>query len=336
MLRFHLTDADLARIRVATAPDPLWETVLGIQQLPNRRSHAFHTWRGQAREELTRRNLGGPIRLMNSAAPAASYFPDFLTPPEAQDGLTTGLEALRATPPSRLNQELTRLAHTRRLPHWCHELAHGKRDHLRELASAIRDIHHTIIAPDWTKATQAIETDRLIRARAIRDGGLHGLLESLRPTVDWQPPILHVPYPEDRDVHLRGHGLRLIPSYFCWRTPVALADPHLPQILVYPAARATTTETRTTATRLGPLTGLLGHTRARTLLNLADAATTGELARLLGVSPSTASEHVSALRDAGLTHRRREGGRVIHSLTPLGTALLRGENHPPSATTLDP
>ncbi|MES9511671.1 hypothetical protein ABWJ92_35620 [Streptomyces sp. NPDC000609] len=33
MLRVHFTDADLAAVHVALRPDPLWETVLGLQQL---------------------------------------------------------------------------------------------------------------------------------------------------------------------------------------------------------------------------------------------------------------------------------------------------------------
>ncbi|WP_410660056.1 ArsR/SmtB family transcription factor [Amycolatopsis sp. lyj-112] len=39
--------------------------------------------------------------------------------------------------------------------------------------------------------------------------------------------MLTARYPLDRDLHLRGRGLRLVPSYFCWDTPVALADDEL-------------------------------------------------------------------------------------------------------------
>lgn len=329
MLRFHLTDADLARVHVATAPDPLWETVLGVQQLTGQGSRLFGDWRIRARDELTQGGLGGSTRLLNSIAPAAGYFPDFLTPHESGDSLAAGLEVLQATPPARLRREVSRLGASRRLPRWFHGLAVGEYGHLAELTRALRGVHDAVIAPDWAQVAAAVEADRMLRARAVRDRGLHGLLESLRPVLDWRPPTLYVPYPEHREVHLAGRGLRLVPSYFCWRTPVALADPSMPQVLVYPVARPDTEEAPTAATaggcRLRPLAGLLGRTRARVLVALADAATTGELAKLLNISAASASEHVRALRDTGLAHDRRERSRVVHSLTPLGEALLRGE-----------
>jgi DNA-binding transcriptional ArsR family regulator len=69
---------------------------------------------------------------------------------------------------------------------------------------------------------------------------------------------------------------------------------------------------------------LLGHTRARVLAALGHTATTGELARLLRVSPASASQHVHALAAADLVRSHRTGNRVLHSLAPLGTALHRG------------
>ncbi|WP_443071388.1 ArsR family transcriptional regulator [Streptomyces sp. NBC_01465] len=53
------------------------------------------------------------------------------------------------------------------------------------------------------------------------------------------------------------------------------------------------------------------------------AATTGELACAAGVSASSASQHTTALRDAGLIASRRQGASVLHILTPLGASLLR-------------
>ena len=187
-------------------------------------------------------------------------------------------------------------------------------------------MHDTVIRPDWTHATATVEADRMIRARALRDGGIPGLLESLRPTFDWRPPTLYVRYPEGRDVHLGGRGLCLIPSFFCHGNPVALADPEMPQVLVYPIARTEGPDMSPLGAerRCKQLAGLLGRTRARVLTALQESATTGELARMLHISAASASEHVRALREAGLVHGNRVGGYVIHSLTPLGTALLRG------------
>ncbi|MEU0641344.1 hypothetical protein [Streptomyces umbrinus] len=69
---------------------------------------------------------------------------------------------------------------------------------------------------------------------------------------------------------------------------------------------------------------LLGRTRARTLAALHDTATTGELARRLRISTASASQHVHAPAAANLARSHRVGSQVLHTLTPLGEALLRG------------
>jgi hypothetical protein len=49
---------------------------------------------------------------------------------------------------------------------------------------------------------------------------------------------------------------------------------------------------------------------------------TMQLAPDLQISPATASEHVTALREARLAAPRRTGRAVRHTLTPLGMQLL--------------
>jgi DNA-binding transcriptional ArsR family regulator len=41
------------------------------------------------------------------------------------------------------------------------------------------------------------------------------------------------------------------------------------------------------------------------------------------VTPTTASHHTNVLRDAGLITSHRHANTVLHTLTPLGAALLR-------------
>ncbi|WP_322656373.1 helix-turn-helix domain-containing protein [Streptomyces justiciae] len=55
----------------------------------------------------------------------------------------------------------------------------------------------------------------------------------------------------------------------------------------------------------------------------ATGATTTEAARHAGVTPTTASHHTTLLRDAGLITSHRYANTVVHTLTPLGAALLR-------------
>ncbi|KIF69766.1 hypothetical protein HY68_16130 [Streptomyces sp. AcH 505] len=329
MLRLHFTAEDLARVQVATELDPLWETVLGLQQLhcPGRGAPVFRTWRRRALDVVAQRQLTRSVRLLAALTPNRGYTPDFLTPAAAAAGFDCGLDAIRATRPGRLRRELRQLGGgvtARRTPPrpWLRDLAGGDHDRMADLAAAVRTVHHAVIAPDWTDAHTLAEGDRALRARALRDGGVHGLLSSFGPGMRWEPPVLHADYPLDRDLRLAGRGLRLVPSYFCWRTPVSLADPELPPVLVYPVGHDTSDSV--TGTTPQALHAILGRTRARTLAALHDTATTGELARRLRVSPASASQHVHALAAANLVHSRRIGNHVLHSLTPLGAALLHG------------
>ncbi|WP_128376482.1 ArsR/SmtB family transcription factor [Streptomyces cavernae] len=332
MLRIHFTDGDLARVHLAREPDPVWETLLSLNQLtaPRRGLPVFAHWRRTARAKLAEERLAGPVRMLAALAPAsAGYWPDFMTPDASADGMEAALEELHATPRPRLRRELDRLAETHPLPPWAHGLARGDRTTTEEVATAFRLVHRTIVTPDWAGTARTTEADRALRTRILRDCGVHGLLDSFRPLMVWRPPVLHVRYPEDRDLHLHGRGVRLIPSHFCWHMPIALADPALPQVLAYPVAHppagapAVTRDRRPEA-----LATLIGRTRARVLAALDATATTGELARRLGISAPSASEHVAALREVDLAHSRRVGSQVIHTLTPLGSALLSGDLPP--------
>jgi DNA-binding transcriptional ArsR family regulator len=66
----------------------------------------------------------------------------------------------------------------------------------------------------------------------------------------------------------------------------------------------------------------VGRNRAAVLASIADGCTTTELAGRAGISVAAASQHASVLRDAGLIVTRRQGGAVLHLLTPLGAELL--------------
>ncbi|GAB4075394.1 winged helix-turn-helix domain-containing protein [Nostocoides australiense] len=68
---------------------------------------------------------------------------------------------------------------------------------------------------------------------------------------------------------------------------------------------------------------VLGRTRARVLVALATGScSTSELAARAGISASSASEHATALRRAGLIDSRRQRREVRHRATDAGRALL--------------
>jgi DNA-binding transcriptional ArsR family regulator len=63
-------------------------------------------------------------------------------------------------------------------------------------------------------------------------------------------------------------------------------------------------------------------TRRWGLLSIGEVSPTSELARRVGVSAASVSQHTSVLREARLIQTSRAGKAVLHTITPLGAALL--------------
>ncbi|HEY9333269.1 MAG TPA: helix-turn-helix domain-containing protein, partial [Kribbella sp.] len=148
----------------------------------------------------------------------------------------------------------------------------------------------------------------------------------LHPTLHWDAPVLSVDLPHiDRDLHLNGRGLRLVPSFFCWKYPMMLLDPALPPVLVYPVRHEAFPVVTRRADRDGAVADLLGKTRARVLRSISSGAcSTSELAARAGISLASASEHARVLHDTGLVTTRRIGSSVRHMLNPVGADVLTG------------
>ncbi|MGW2178067.1 ArsR/SmtB family transcription factor [Streptomyces sp. NPDC001732] len=318
MLRIHFTAGDLARTRVADRPDPLWESVLSLHQLQERQSDpAMLHW-----QKHVIRNGRAPLRLLLPLVPARGYFPDFLTPVESAEGFETGLDALLSTPRPQLHAQLARLTKDKPPDPWIRSVAEGRPPVLHRLGEALRTYRHHALGGMWQRIRARIEADRAWRLRTQFLRGTDAMLRTFDPGLRWRPPVLEADYPVETDMCLDGRGLLLIPSYFCHRAPVALADPALPPTLVHPA-RAVVPAAASSPDPAGPhLARLLGHTRAAVLESLEGECTTSELARRVGISLSSASEHAAVLRNAGLVSSDRLRNSVRHSLTPVGLALL--------------
>lgn len=326
MLRIHFTAGDIARTRVADGPDPLWESVLSLHELQDTTPERTLTdWRRHVAGQS-----GPALRLLLPLVPARGYFPDFLTPAESADGFAAGVDALLSTPRPRLRSQIELLADGRPLCSWARSVAEGTAPVLHRLGHALHSYQRTALGTSWQRIRARVEADRTWRARTQWCSGTSAMLNTFGPGMRWQAPVLEADYPVDKDLHLGGRGLLLVPSYFCRRTPVALADPSLPPTLVYPA-RMSVPGPALSGTPEGTmrLARLLGHTRAAVLQSLSCDCTTSELARRAGVSVSSASEHAAVLREAGLVSSTRLRNAVHHNLTPIGLALL--EDHPAPA-----
>jgi len=331
VLRIFFSTQDVARTRVAPAPDPVWELVLSLHLLQGRvRDPTMAGWRRTVWRSIRRQNDSERFRLLFALTPPRGYFPDFLTPYEGLQGLDAGLEAVAATPTAMLRRDLGLLARDNVLPISAVRLARGEVAMRRHLVDSMRRYHATAIAPYWKRIRTAIEADRNRRARAFLNGGTEGLLASL-DSLRWESGVLEVPdYPTTRELHLDDRGLLLIPSFFCMHRPVALFDPALPPVLVYPVDRLGGLGKPTDAA-YGPgqeehareaLAALLGRTRAQVLEVVNEGCSTGEAARRLAISPAAVSQHTAVLRNAGLLVSQRERNTVRHTLTPLGRAIL--------------
>jgi DNA-binding transcriptional ArsR family regulator len=320
VLRVHFTSEDLARVRVLAEPHPLWEVLLSLHLLQTKQGAVvFDSWRGDARTM--------PWMLTTLARPKG-YSPDFLTPPVDTPDLETALESLLSTGKRRLREDIGVLAtELATLPPWVAALGDGDTDTLRQLADSIREYHATMLAPHWPAIRADVHTSRAHRAELAVGHGVEHMLDTLHPGVRWRDWVLEVPYPVDQDLRLEGRGLTLAPSFFCWQTPITLADPTRTPMLVYPVTR--TTDWTSCGKPFAPphprsLIALLGRTRATVLLTIAERPdlNTTELSTALGTSPATASRHTTVLLDAGLVTTHRHNGTARHRLSPVGRDLL--------------
>ncbi|POG44123.1 transcriptional regulator [Streptomyces sp. ZL-24] len=386
MLRIHFTAQDLAYVRLARSPDPLWEIVCSLCRLQTDEGPiAFGPWRRAVAAQLRApggngEGTGGRRAValaLRSLVPCGPYIPDFLTP--AVDGgtidLRQGVDRVLSTPRSRLRRELTLLTESARAgvrgpgaavpgappprslrPFAGEQLARGDAGALRALGGLLTAYDAGFVAPYRPWIDAAVASDVAWRSRELAAGGVRALLETFRPMARWSPPVLEVAYPVERDLHLAGRGLLLVPSYFCWRRPITLFDAALLPVLVYPVEKPVEKSVELALAGAGggggpgpkadvgvgpeggfgvglptgpvasgaSLARLLGPTRAALLYEVAsrDCATTSELALAVGCSLPNISQQLAILREAGLTACRKEGRCVLHLPTPLGQRLL--------------
>ncbi|MDX6239699.1 MAG: hypothetical protein QOG10_4514 [Kribbellaceae bacterium] len=319
MLRVIFTERDLSLVRVAAAPDPLWEITNSLDRLQTSRGRwAYARWHRSTRDALADQ----PFQQMVSSFllplfPRAAYFPDFLTPAAAIDGLEAGIDAILGTPPERVTSELQTLAQVHHAPDWAPRLAD---DDLRaDLGAALRTYHQKVIEPYCDTIDAALEGDRAMRTRALQRGGVDRLLASYWPMMRWRSPVLEVNYPLTKTIHLDGRGLLLTPSYFCWQYPVALADDELPPVLIYPLLHELSEQPE--VPEESPA-ALIGATRTAILQTVNAGRTVQEIAQQVGISVPATNRHLDVLRDSGLIASHPQGQEILHVLTPLGAALL--------------
>lgn len=322
MVAIGLSAAAVARVRFSVSC--LWEVVASIRVLRDPGEHAIHLpWANRVRPRLVQAGLvGAGAGLLWQLVPAApGYLADFLTPPPP--GLTPDLGAelatLRATSDHvvRAHLDLYPGARTPAVASLHADPSAG----LRRLAEEITEYWRLALAPDWPRIRVLLDAEVFGRARRLAEDGAAGLLNDLHQRVRWEDATLlisqrHCTAPDVPD----GTGLVLVPSVFVWPSVLSIAAGDVAQ-LAYPARGLATLWESPTATP-DALAAVIGRGRARLLAELGAPVSATELARRTGMSPAGVSQHLTALRAAGLVVTHRQGRMLLSARTTVAEALL--------------
>lgn len=342
MVAIGLSAGGVARVRFAISP--LWETVASIRVLRDPGAHAIHLpWVRRVRPRLAALGGGGLVgsELWRLVPPGPGYVPDFLTPAPAGlfADLGAELDAMLATPAAEVVAQLGGVA--RGGWGWAAGAGSGagagagafagaeegrgageRADGLLErLAVQLADYFDVALADDWPRIRRLLEAEVFTRARALAADGVGGLLNDLHEQVRWADDTLSVAqrWCTADDVP-DGGGLVLIPSVFVWPSILTVSTGRLAQ-LAYPP-RGTGALWEPPARTPDGLAGVLGRTRARLLVELSAPASTTALAARTGLTAGGVSQHLVALRAAGLVTSHRDGRSVLNIRTGVADALL--------------
>lgn len=314
MLRIHFSPGDFARVRFLPRPAPLVELKVSLMMSRRRDSPVvFGRWRREVGHRLpaTTRPLWDLLRPFQG--------PAFLDP--VSGDLEEGLDLVRSTPSTVVHSDVARL---RRPPTpWVKALMRRDTQAWNLLDRSLRDAYQSVLATSWNTVRERHAAEFTRFALRAAETGTEQALTTLAPGSALRDGTWHIPAFKDRDHHLAGKGITLLPTFHWTDEPLIGYSPDHPLLLVYPAGPGfpLPTPSSTTAPATDALADVLGTSRARILRLLETPHTTTELADHAHLSLPSASSHSAALRRAGLITTHREGRSVQHSRTELGRML---------------
>jgi DNA-binding transcriptional ArsR family regulator len=318
---------DLTDVRFCTSP--LWETVFSVRAFgaPGR-FPVLSPWFRAVRSALDGRDdVAEHLAYLAAFVRSGSWVPDFLTPPPAgrRGELGAEVEQVLATPPERVTADILVCAEWRPITRVARAAAADPQAALPRLGAAIQAWHDLAIAPHWSRMQALHDADIAYRTRQLSLGGLRLLFDSLHPSIRWAGDRLIGEDPWDITITVAGRGLPLLPTVFGDRRVLWNVRDESQPLGVYPARAVGTLWSATEPDGVGgaALSRVLGPARAEVFTLLCGPATTTDLSRRTGLSLGAVSQHLAALRGAGLAQRARHGREVFYEVTPVGAALLK-------------
>lgn len=315
MLRILFTSDDLASTRFLPESAPMLELKFAARGLRGGiRAPWGERWRSRSLAAI-------PMSARPAVRHIGGHFSWALSPTLAVSAdLDEAMETFLGFGRERLREEMALYfsAPNSGVPLW--NAFEGDRDAGRVLTRVTKTAFTATMQPYWADIranhhSELAQHGRLLASRGIRDA-----LTTVIPGANWCGNCLRIDSPQDRAVRLGGRGLVVTPTAFWTGPPLVGELPDQPVLLAYPAPAVLSIRV---GAESDSLAAILGATRAAVLRLLSTEHTTGDIARQLGISAASASEHSATLRAARLISSRRDGKAVIHRATVLGLDLIK-------------
>lgn len=312
MLRILFTTEDLASTRFVPEPGPVLETKLAAIGLQRGIGAPWgERWRHRALAVFPR-----------SAEPLRELVPGFswtVSPSSVVQDFDSWRDASASLGPHHAHAEMQLWYGSGRVPPLIRAGVQGDREAERVFLRAMKAAFTAVVQPYWADVRTNHHAELIRQGRLLTSRGVGSMLTTAIAGARWCGDWLLVDSPYERTVRLGGRGLALTPAAFWSGPPLIGGFPDRPVLLAYPAPAALSIRV---GTESDTLAAILGTTRAAVLRLLVAEHTTGDIARGLGISAATASEHTAALRAARLITSRRDGKAVVHHAAELGRDLI--------------
>ncbi|WP_203230705.1 ArsR/SmtB family transcription factor [Agromyces humi] len=318
---FRLAPDDISAIRFGLSPGHELCHAVRVLQRPDDQPLQWG-WVRNVRADVPRE----AFELLALIIGADGYFPDFLTATPSWDlAPDDEVRRLRSVPPDLIRADLAKmLARSSGRRHEAIARLRDEPERARDLiAEAWQELWDALLAPVWPQVERILRADIAVRARRVTTDGLGAMVAGLHESVTWHGDSVRVRLRLHRElVDCRGTGLVLVPSVMSSHRSQVLTEPPAQPTLFYPAQGVTETWARDPESATRSLAALMSPARAEILLTAHDPRTTSQVAADCGLAVSTASHHLTVLRNSGLIASVRDGARMLHTRTPVGEALV--------------